>query len=537
MISSSLKNAKILIVDDQEANIDVLVSLLEMQGYENIKTTQDPREVIDLYSAYNPDLILLDLSMPYLSGFEVMDQLKKLVPENSYLPILVLTADVTPQSKQKALSGGASDFLTKPFDLVEVGLRIKNLLYTVYLQKQLLNQNQILENKVKERTLELENQNIELIAAKEKAEASDRLKSAFINNISHEIRTPLNGILGFGQILSDENLTKEERETYSQMLNQSSLRLVNTVTNIMDIAMLNSGNQKIFTNQFDPEQAIFEVSTKFIVPCREKGINLILSPSPLRSKIKLTTDIEMFNKIIFQLIDNAVKFTHQGSVTIGFEKQENDLIFFVKDSGIGISDEKQRLVFDSFIQEDDAMTRKYEGNGLGLAIAKGFVELLNGKIWFNSEKGSGSKFYFSIPYKNDEKEVELKKSDEKPENVIRTILVAEDDEANFMLLKAILNMSSLNILHAENGSQAIDMTLFNPEIELILMDIKMPEVDGFEATSQIKSFRPELPIIVLTAYSNSEDKEMAFKSGCDDFLTKPIRREILLRKLEEFGIL
>lgn len=343
MINPLLEDSRILIVDDQEANIDVLVSLLEMQGYKNIKTTQDPRLVTELYSSFDPDLILLDLSMPFLSGFEVMDQLKKQVPPNSYLPILVLTADVTPQSKQKALSGGASDFLTKPFDLVEVSLRIKNLIYTSYLHKQLRNQNQVLENKVKERTLELEQQNIELIVAKNKAEASDKLKSAFINNISHEIRTPLNGILGFGQILADENLTQEERETYSQMLHQSSLRLVNTVTNIMDIALLNSGNQKIFENQFDLEQTIFEISSKFILPCKEKGLDLILSPSPVRSRIKLTTDYEMFNKVLFQIIDNAVKFTHKGSITLGFEIQGSNLIFYVKDTGIVFLMKKNHL--------------------------------------------------------------------------------------------------------------------------------------------------------------------------------------------------
>jgi CheY-like chemotaxis protein len=256
----------------------------------------------------------------------------------------------------------------------------------------------------------------------------------------------------------------------------------------------------------------------------------------VRSRIKLTTDYEIFNKVLFQIIDNAVKFTHKGSITLGFEIQGSNLIFYVKDTDIGISDEKKPLVFDSFIQEDDAITRKYEGNGLGLTIARGFIELLNGKIWFTSEKGKGSEFYFSLPYKNEEEDVKVRKQEGETENKIRTILVAEDDDANFMLLKAILNMPFLNILHAENGLQTIDLALFHPEIELILMDIKMPEVDGFEATSQIKCFRPDLPIIALTAYSNSEDKEMAFKSGCDDFLTKPIRREILLRKLKEFGI-
>lgn len=534
MIDATLKNARILIVDDQEANIDVLVSLLEIQGYENIKTTQDPRDVADLYSSFDPDLILLDLSMPYLSGFEVMEKLKALVPVNTFLPILVLTADVTPQSKQKALSGGAIDFLTKPFDLIEVGLRIKNLLYTIYLQKQLLNQNLELESKVKERTRELEKQNIELIAAKEKAEASDRLKSAFINNISHEIRTPLNGILGFGQILTDDNLTHEEREAYSEMLTQSCFRLVSTITNIMDIAMLSSGNMKTYKNIFDPEKSMNEVVSKFAKECERKEISLNILPSPFSEKIKIHADNELFSKILIQLIDNAVKFTHQGNITIGFEHHTNELHFFVKDTGIGISEEKKSQVFDSFIQEDNAITRKYEGNGLGLTIAKGLVELLNGKIWMSSEKGLGSIFYFSIPYLINETDPSAQKANMKLANEFITILIAEDNENNFVLLKTILNKTNIKIIHAENGLQAIELSKQHPETNLILMDLKMPEVDGFEATRQIRLFRADLPIVALTAYSNNEDKELAMESGCNDFLTKPVSKEVLLKKLREY---
>jgi len=180
MVKINLKNASILIVDDQQPNIDLLEGFLEFEGYTNIKTTTDPREVVPLFSQFKPDLILLDLSMPYLSGFEVMDLLQPLVNSSTLLPILVLTADITTEAKQRALSGGASDFLIKPFDLTEVGMRIRNLLYANHLQKQLLNQNQLLEEKVKERTAQLENLNISLTKAKDRAEASDRLKSAFL---------------------------------------------------------------------------------------------------------------------------------------------------------------------------------------------------------------------------------------------------------------------------------------------------------------------------------------------------------------------
>lgn len=398
MINSTLESANILIVDDQEANIYILEYFLSSQGYTNIKTTTDPRNVVPLYISFKPDIILLDLSMPYLSGFEVMEQLKALTPANTFLPILVLTADVTTESKQRALSGGASDFLTKPFDLVEVELRIRNLLFTGFLQQKLKNQNLDLEEKVKERTIELETRNIELSLAKEKAEASDRLKSSFINNISHEIRTPLNGILGFGQILTDGNLSEEEKDTYLQMLNESSARLINTVTNFMDISLLTSGNQKIYKKKTTINTLALNVISKFNDQCKNKNISLTLQTPATEEEINIITDGDLLSKILYQLIDNAVKFTLEGTITVGYATTDNNLKFFVKDTGIGISDEKKDQIFETFIQEDIATTRKYEGSGLGLSIVKGFLALLEGKIWLESEKGKGSVFSFSIPY-------------------------------------------------------------------------------------------------------------------------------------------
>ncbi|HPR85120.1 MAG TPA: response regulator, partial [Prolixibacteraceae bacterium] len=212
----------------------------------------------------------------------------------------------------------------------------------------------------------------------------------------------------------------------------------------------------------------------------------------------------------------------------------NELHFFVKDTGIGISEEKKAQVFDSFIQEDNAITRKYEGNGLGLTIAKGLVELLNGKIWMSSEKGLGSIFYFSIPYLINETDPSAQKANVKLANEFTTILIAEDNENNFVLLKTILNKTNIKIIHAENGLQAIELSKQHPETNLILMDLKMPEVDGFEATRQIRLFRADLPIVALTAYSNNEDKELAMESGCNDFLTKPVSKEVLLKKLREY---
>lgn len=539
MIDSTLKNANILIIDDQEANIDVLEGLLEMQGYSNIKSTVDPREVLNLLADFNPDLILLDLSMPYLSGFEVMELLKLNVPANTYLPILILTADVTSEAKQRALSVGATDFLTKPFDLVEVGLRIKNILYTSFLHQQLLNQNQILETKVKERTRELEKMNIELIAAKEKAESSNRLKTSFLNNISHEIRTPLNGILGFGQILSEGDFLPEEKEVYLTMLNNSSDRLIDTVTNFLDISLLNSGSQDVFKREINPEDPIITVLRKFEESCLTKNISLTTYLPPNDHSVVILTDSDLLYKILYQLIDNAVKFTKEGTITVGYEKHENEFHYFVKDSGIGITEEVSKSIFGQFIQEDSTDTRRYEGSGLGLSVAKGFVELLGGTIWLDSEKGKGSTFYFSLPgiQQTTLKSIQSNINTSNTLTSKLTLLVAEDNEINFILIKLLLKDDLIEIFHASNGIEAIELCHLHPEISLVLMDLKMPEMDGFEATRQIKSFRRDLPILAVSAYTENEVRLMAMQAGCDDFITKPINKEIIYRKLREFGLI
>ncbi|HEY3372240.1 MAG TPA: HAMP domain-containing sensor histidine kinase, partial [Prolixibacteraceae bacterium] len=237
----------------------------------------------------------------------------------------------------------------------------------------------------------------ELIKAKENAEASDRLKTAFMNNVSHEIRTPLNGILGFGQILSNPEFPAEQKEKYYQMLNDSSDRLLNTVNNFMDISLLTSGNQKIERKRTFLENLIDKVIEKFEEACQAKDLILMVKRPNPRNDYMAYTDGELLGKILHQLIDNAVKFTSHGHITVGLKKGDNEFIFFVKDSGIGISEENKLRIFGHFDQVDNADTRQYQGTGLGLPIAKGLTELLGGKIWLESEKGKGSTFYISIP--------------------------------------------------------------------------------------------------------------------------------------------
>jgi CheY-like chemotaxis protein len=300
---------------------------------------------------------------------------------------------------------------------------------------------------------------------------------------------------------------------------------------------LTSGNPKVYKKQINPENSIKEVIFRFKNACDAKNIAIsILSPA-LNPDIKLYTDNELLSKTLYQLIDNAVKFTLKGSVVVGYERVENDVHFFVKDTGIGISVENLNQIFDNFIQEDGEITRRYEGSGLGLSIAKGITALLGGKIWVDSEKGKGSTFHFSIPCLEQTLEnLTQKLISGHSGRGKQTILIAEDDDINYYYFKVLLTHDLIEIIHANNGLEAVELCQQHPEIELVLMDLKMVEMDGFEATRQIKAFRTDLPVIAITAYSESEDKRKALQAGCDEFLTKPVKKELLIKKLEEFGL-
>ncbi|MBC8005028.1 MAG: response regulator [Verrucomicrobia bacterium] len=378
---------------------------------------------------------------------------------------------------------------------------------------------------------------LDLIKAKEKAEASDKLKTSFINNISHEIRTPLNGILGFTEVLTDPNLPTEEKNTYLAMLYNSSDRLINTVTNFLDISLLTSGNQLVYKKEIELKSLMEQTIEKFKGSCLTKKLTLSLEIPEDEQEIRIITDKDILEKILYQLIDNAIKFTSEGSITLGYKTNDDEMLFFVRDTGIGIQPESQKQIFESFMQENTANTRGYEGSGLGLPIAKGFVELLGGRIWLDSEKGIGTTFYFFIPLEQKIGSGKAKSPEDTSTHTRhkQTVLVAEDDETNFFYINILLKNASINILHAWNGIEAVELCRDHSEVELVLMDLKMPEMDGFEATMHIKAFRPDLPVIAVSAYMSSEDKHRAIIAGCDEFITKPIRKELLLKKVEENG--
>ena len=380
------------------------------------------------------------------------------------------------------------------------------------------------------------NLNIELIRAKEKAESSDKLKTAFLNNISHEVRTPLNGILGFSEIILQPDLQQQEKESYLEILNESSERLVNTITNYMDISLIVSGNMLVKSKLVDLALLIDDIYQKFLPKCKIKSLEFLKQFSSDTNN-PLISDEGLLEKILFHLLDNAIKFTIKGSITFGGHYNNGEIELFVKDTGSGIDLEAQSSVFQIFMQEDLAYTRGYEGSGLGLSIAKGLVELIGGKIRLESVKGAGSTFYITLPLESEtvlKKELINKIETEVNVTGSALILIVEDDEANSSYFKFILERNSYNYLLAYNGRDAVDMCRQNPEISIVLMDIKMPVMDGFEATRKIKEFRKNLPIIGVTAFAMTGDKEKALEAGCDQYLSKPVKSDQLLSVINKY---
>ncbi len=371
---------------------------------------------------------------------------------------------------------------------------------------------------------------VELQQALVKAEAGDKLKTAFINNISHEIRTPLNGILGFSEMSLSPDTTPEDNELFYSIIKKSSKRLLNTVTSYMDISMLVSGTMEISRRPSNLDKLLDEIYNDFEENCTLKGVTIkAIKPAAAGNPI-VKTDIEKVRKILTHLLDNALKFTPSGNITFGYEIKGGDFEFFINDTGIGIKSDALSLIFDAFMQADVSATRGYEGSGLGLTIALGLVRLLGGKLWVDSLKGEGSTFYFTLPLAENPSIIP-QKSMAPPLSglpVKPLILVAEDDDSNYKYIEIVLMYASYSVIRAENGFEAVECCRKHPEIRLVLMDIKMPLMDGFEATRQIRTFMPDLPVIALTAHVTTEDENAAIAAGCSEYVTKPVSKTKLL---------
>ena len=374
----------------------------------------------------------------------------------------------------------------------------------------------------------------EFINAKEHAEESDRLKSAFLANMSHEIRTPMNGILGFTDLLKNPNLSGEKQQKFIEIIEKSGHRMLNTINNIVDISKIESGLMQPVVNEVNINEQLQFAYSFFRPEAENKGLQLLYKSGIPSENIIIQTDHEKIYSVLSNLIKNAIKFTDNGSVEFGFEvvdlmdsfdpvRYVKYLKFFVKDTGIGIPKESQNIVFERFRQTEMGHTRAYEGTGLGLSIAKSYVEMLGGKIWLESGEAGGTVFYFTIPYKVvSSRESSLYIEENKTPLKKLKILIAEDDETSGQVLEMQIEDLSKEILIAENGVQAVDLCRKNADIDLVLMDIRMPKMDGHEATRQIRQFNKDVIIIAQTANGFSTDREEAIIAGCNDYISKPI---------------
>ncbi len=367
--------------------------------------------------------------------------------------------------------------------------------------------------------------------AKNKAEESDKLKSSFLANMSHEIRTPMNAILGFTELLSRNTLTTDTKNQYIEIIRNSGIHLLDIINDIIDISKIDAKQMDIVETVFDINTLLFEIYQFFqalILEKDNKQIPLILNIDNPDIENLIFSDKTRLRQILINLIGNAIKFTEKGSIALAYEIKNSDTILFsIKDTGIGMSDEELKYVFNRFRQGDETYNRVFGGTGLGLSISKEFVELLGGKIWAESVKGKGSTFYFTIPLKRVFENQQATIS-EKPEiNKLKklkgkTILIVEDEEYSLLILEELLKPIGVSIITATDGLQAIQSCIDNPEIDLVLMDIQLPKLDGLEASRRIKKIKPNLPIIAQTANALHEDKQRTLSAGCNDYISKPI---------------
>jgi len=382
----------------------------------------------------------------------------------------------------------------------------------------------------------------QLIVARDKAEESDRLKTSFLQNISHEIRTPMNGIIGFIELLKDPDITGEEQSIYFNIIEKSSQRMLNTINDIIDISKIEAGVVSVKNSIVSVQQIVSDIVCFFRPEVEKKGLKIILNLDQSAESLTIISDLEKLYAILTNLIKNAVKYSIKGNITVGAVKKEKYVEFFVEDNGIGIPKEKINKIFERFIQAESESMRSHEGAGLGLSIVKAYINLLGGVIHVDSEPGVGSKFTFVIPldrlevltenecmnYKTEDQYLSSDKSTEPVK-----ILIAEDEETNAFYLNTILKQTNYNLLFAKNGREAVDMFEANRDIRIILMDIRMPEMDGFQATKHIKQVDPGVIVIAQTAYAFAGDREKALEAGCNDYLPKPIKKDDLLKMIQK----
>jgi PAS domain S-box-containing protein len=373
-----------------------------------------------------------------------------------------------------------------------------------------------------------------------KAQTSDRLKSSFIANMSHEIRTPMNSIIGFSNLLASDEISESQKKEFINYIHTSGEMLLNLIDDIIDIAKIEAGELKINKKEMNVDALFSELHNTFNTTKNKSGkshINLLVTKDA-EQNLSFKTDPFRLRQVMINLIGNAIKFTDNGSVEFGYRlKNEKEIEFFVKDTGIGLTKEELGIVFERFKRTYDSEEKNIVGSGLGLAISKNLVELMGGEMWLDSKPGIGTTFYFTLPYI---KTIKILQSTVIEESINsynwhnKTILIVEDDKQSYYFLQELLKRTGGIIRRASNGFEAIDICRNDKSLDIVLMDIQLPKMNGYDATREIKKIRKDLPVIAQTAYAMAGDREKSIEAGCNDYITKPLNIETLLPKINQF---
>jgi PAS domain S-box-containing protein len=375
-----------------------------------------------------------------------------------------------------------------------------------------------------------------LLTAISKVEESDRLKTSFLHNISHEIRTPMNAIVGFSGLLKDQDLDEKKRVHYANVVIQSSNQLLSIIDDIVRIATIEAGQERVREDFVQLNGSLRFVYEQFSSKAAELGLDFQLKTGLPDDQAHIMADETKLLQIFSNLLVNAFKFTKEGHIYFGYKLEGEYMKFFIEDTGIGIPQEMHEEIFKRFRQVDNLMSRHFGGSGLGLSICKAYIELMGGTIWLDSDLGKGSCFYFTLPYRKEilRKALLIEKKVQIEDSKGLTFLVAEDEDLNFVLMRELLRPFQAKIIRASNGLEAVHVITSGELVDLVLMDLKMPVMDGFEATRLIKDFRPDLIVIALTAYSQELDKKWAIENGCSEVLVKPIEKDLLYARLNHY---
>lgn len=378
----------------------------------------------------------------------------------------------------------------------------------------------------------------ELIVAKQKAEESDKLKSAFLANMSHEIRTPMNGILGFSELLKEKNLSEQEKEKYIAIIHKGSHQLLDIINDLIDISKIEAGQVQVNVTDFLLSDLLKDIEIFFRPIAEKKGLQLNLDNKVAERHSWVSLDQVKIRQVLVNLIGNAIKFTDEGGIEFGCRFDGLQFRFHVSDTGIGIDSSHFSSIFDRFRQVEIVPSGKFGGTGLGLAITRSYVEMMGGSIHVKSEPGKGSRFIFTIPYAPAEKNPGTPLQEESPmENPDygwfgKKILMVEDIEDNAVLIQQLLKSTGLEIIRAETGNDALLKLSAYSDFSMILMDMKLPDLDGYEVTRRLREMNIRIPVIAITAYAMSGDRERCLQAGCNDYLPKPLKKKDLLQKID-----